>query len=120
MSDDEMSYPSEILKCNKCGHRFGTPIDKDQHERLCKAVRVTPVDKWGTRPLFQAKVGTMSSSLVLVRGAHRIGQPFEEGEYIYFVEHNELEGRSTSMGPQTWHNGHVWKIEDNRLYINRV
>lgn len=114
-----MSYPTELLKCNKCGRRLGTPIDRHQHEQLCKAIVVTPVDTWGRRPLFQAKVGTLSGSLVLVKRARRRGQPFEEHERIEFIELNELQGTSKSMLCVPWHAGYIWKVEDNRIFINR-
>ncbi len=114
-----MSYPTEILKCPKCWTRFGTPIENHQHQQSCRAVMVTPVDKWGKRPLFQAKIGTHSGTLILVKRARRSGQPFEEHERVEYVDYSEVKDRSVGMAPQTWHDGVVWKVEDNRIFISR-
>jgi hypothetical protein len=114
-----MSYPTEIVKCYRCGSRMNTPIELHQHQQSCKAVWVTPVDSWGRRPLFQAKVGTLSGSLVLIKRARRAGQGFEVDERVEYVEWGALQGMSKSMSPHNWHPGCIWKIEDNRLFINR-
>lgn len=97
---------------------MSTPIDLHQHKQTCRAVVVTPVDHWGRRPYFQAKVGTQSSTLVLVKGARRSGQVFEPNERIDFAEWSSLQGMATCCTPQ-WQMGYIWKIEDNRLFINR-
>lgn len=113
-----MSYPTEVLKCYRCLHRMGTPIELHQHQMNCHAVIVTPVDRWGRRPFFQAKVGTQSGTLILVKGARRSGQPFEVNDRIEFAEWSSLQGMATCCTP-AWQPGHIWKIEDNRLFVNR-
>jgi hypothetical protein len=100
------------------GHRVGYGGLTSLPKMSSEPIEVAPVDEWGRRPFFQAKVGTMGSALVLVKGARRIGPTFSVGERIEFCEWGDLQGCSLSMAPR-WHTGIVWKIEDNRLFIER-
>jgi hypothetical protein len=84
--------------------------EKKKPESVC----VSPVDRWGRRLVYAAKVGTMSGTLVLIKRARR----FYEGQFIYYVETKELEGMSTGCTPR-WHYGTIWKIEGGRIFINR-
>lgn len=81
-------------------------------------IDVTAVQRWGRRPLFQAKIGTHPSTLVVVRGAPLSGATaFEVGRRIEFADHSDLRGCSKVLSPR-WSWGIIWKIEDNRLYID--
>lgn len=110
-------YQLKIV-CFRCGALMNTPIELQQHQQNCHFVWVIPVDSWGRRPLFQSKVGTLSGTLVLIKGARRSGQGFEVDERVEFVEWGNLRGMSKSMSPHNWQRGIIWKIEDNRLFIN--
>jgi hypothetical protein len=76
-------------------------------------MKLNPVDRWGRKPLYQAKVGTMSGSLIMVKRA----RDFEVDQRIEFAELQDVRGMSVSMAPR-WRTGIIWKIEDDRLFIN--
>jgi hypothetical protein len=114
---------TDLEGCNYCegyaAHKPDCPYSSIVIPRPKTTTFVMPVDKWGRRPLFQAKVGTMSATLVLIKGARRAGQDFFMDERIAYFEWSELQGRAVGFGPHDWHNGVIWKIEDNRLFINK-
>lgn len=78
-------------------------------------IAVSPVGRWGRFPTFQAKVGTGSSSCILVRRTRR----FSVGQFIAFAEEHHLAGMATGCTPK-WRRGRVWKIEDDRLFIELI
>lgn len=43
---------------------------------------------------------------------------FYVGQFIYYANEYDLRGMSTGCTPP-WERGRIWKIEDNRLFINR-
>lgn len=76
--------------------------------------KVVATGQWGRFPTYCAKIGTLGSSCVLIK---RVRQ-FHEGQHIYYCDEPDLHGMSTGCTP-TWHRGCIWKIEDNRLFINK-
>lgn len=64
-------------------------------------------------PTFYAKIGTHSSTVILVKRV----RDFEVNQWIEFAEIRDLEGCSVNMAPR-WRRGIIWKIEDNRLFVN--
>lgn len=74
---------------------------------------VTPIGRRGRQPTYQAKVGTMGSSVVVIKRARK----FKVGQRIEFAETHDLNGCSVSMAPK-WRTGTIWLIEDDRLFIN--
>ncbi len=73
---------------------------------------VATVGRWGKFPTFAAKVGTMAGSNVLVKRA----RAFYVNQRIDFAEEHHLAGMSVGMAPK-WRHGSIWKIENDRLYI---
>lgn len=80
-------------------------------------VEVEAIGSWGRRPTFQAKVGTLGSSCVLVKGARRQGAKFHVQQRLEFCEEHRLNGMTKGCTP-IWRTGIIWKIEGNRLFIN--
>lgn len=78
-------------------------------------IYVPPMDRWGRYPTYPAKVGTHSSSCMLVKRTRM----FYVGQRIEFALEHELRGMSKSMAPR-WRTGIIWKIEDGRLFVNNV
>lgn len=76
-------------------------------------MKIETLGRYGKRPTFQAKIGTMSSAEIIVKRA-RI---FREGQRIEFANTKDLRGMSVSATPP-WRSGSIWKIEDNRLFIS--
>lgn len=78
-------------------------------------MKLVAAGRRGRMPTFYAKVGTMSGSVVVVKRV----RDFAVGQKIQFAETRDLEGCSVGMAPR-WRGGEIWKIEDNRLFINLV
>jgi len=76
-------------------------------------VKVTPVGRRGRQPTYQAKIGTMGSTTIIVKRARE----FEVGQRLEFAEVMDLRGCSVGVTPR-WRSGIVWLIEDDRLFIN--
>lgn len=74
---------------------------------------VTPVGRRGQQPTYQAKIGTMSGSIIIVKRARK----FKVGQRIEFADTLDLRGCSVSVAPK-WRTGTIWLIEDDRLFIN--
>jgi len=77
-------------------------------------IDVQPISRWGKQPLYSAKIGTTASNLIMVRRARR----FFVNQHIYFAALSEVEGMSVGCTPR-WRTGYIWKIESNRLFIER-
>lgn len=83
---------------------------------------VRPAGYWGRRPYFSAKIGTMSSSMVLVKGARRFERTwFAVGDSILFCDVQSLRGMTTGCTP-VWVSGRIWLLEgeDGRLFIQKI
>lgn len=80
-----------------------------------KYIVVSPIGRWGRFPTFAGKVGTGSSCCLLIKRARR----FYVEQRIEFAMEHELRGCSTGMSFR-WHVGIIWKIEDERLFVNYV
>ncbi len=78
-------------------------------------IKLTPIGRRGRQPTYQAKVGTHSSTVVIVKRARE----FVVGQRIEFAETHLLRGCSVGVAPR-WIKGRVWRIEDNRLFIDLV
>lgn len=78
-----------------------------------KPVSVESYGHRGHRPIYAAKIGTGPSASIVVKRARKfyVGQPIE------FADTWELRGQSVGCTPR-WKPGRVWKIEDNRLFID--
>lgn len=76
-------------------------------------IEVEPAGNWGRYTTYLAKVGTLSSCLVLVKRVRK----FHVKQRIEFVEEHSLRGCSKGIAPR-WRQGYIWKIEDNRLFIS--
>lgn len=75
---------------------------------------VQPISRWGRKPLYSAKVGTTSSNLIMV---YRV-RKFHINQMIQFATLSEVEGMSIGCTPK-WRSGRIWKIEANRLFVER-
>jgi len=75
-------------------------------------MKIQSMGQRGRQPTFQAKIGTMSGSIIIVKRV----RDFEVGQKIQFAELRDLEGCSVGMAPR-WRGGEIWKIEDNRLFV---
>lgn len=83
---------------------------------------VRPSGYWGRRPYFSSKVGSMSSAMVLIKGARKYEPTaFHEGQRIQFCDTDRLRGMTTGCTPQ-WRTGTIWKLEcdDGRIFISLV
>lgn len=69
---------------------------------------------WGRRPTYSAKVGTRGSTVVIVKRVRK----FFVGQSIEFCELSSLRGMSKGCTPP-WKRGTVYKIDDNRLFIEQ-
>ena len=78
-----------------------------------KGVQIPSFGRWGRFPLFVAKIGTMSSSTIIVKRDRR----FYKGQTIQFCKREELEGRRVGCAPK-WQHGYVWQVDDGRLFID--
>lgn len=76
---------------------------------------VFPVSNWGRKQLYQAKVGTLGSTLVMVRRVRK----FHVGQSIRFAELKDVDGMCVGCTP-SWRGGVIHRIDDNRLYIERM
>lgn len=74
---------------------------------------VLPAGTWGRYQTYYAKVGTMPGSIILIKRV----RTFSVDQRIEFCEAMDLRGMSTGCTP-TWRSGIVWKIEDNRIFVN--
>ena len=80
-------------------------------------IAVTPVNMWwGRQPLYQAKVGTGSSCLVMVRRSRK----FYVGQFIAFCTLQDVAGMSVGVTPP-WRRGRITKIDErwDRLFIEQ-
>jgi hypothetical protein len=77
-------------------------------------MKILSTGRWGRFPTYQAKVGTMSGSIIIVKRL----RDFEVGQRVQYAETYELRGTSTGMAPK-WSGGIIWKIESDRLFIER-
>lgn len=75
---------------------------------------VRPISRRGRKPLYSAKVGTTASNLVMICRIRR----FRVDQMIMFATLAEVEGMSVGCTPH-WRSGRIWKIENNRLFIER-
>ena len=78
-----------------------------------KVAAPNPVGRWGRFPTYQAKVGTMPGTTIVVKRARK----FHVDQWINFADVCDLRGMSTGMTPR-WRGGIIWKIEDNRIFVN--
>lgn len=78
-------------------------------------MKLCAIGRWGRFPTFQAKVGTGSSTVIIIKRA----RDFTIGQQIEFAETRDLQGMCKCCTPK-WHGGLIWKIEDNRLFLDRV
>lgn len=74
--------------------------------------RITSIGRWGRQPTFQAKIGTGPSAVVIVRRTRR----FKVGQHIQFADIHDLSGMCVGCTPK-WRGGHIYKIENDRLFI---
>ena len=86
----------------------------DNLKERIREPEVEPISRWGRQPLYSAKIGTTASNLIMIRRVRR----FHVNQQIYFATLSEVEGMSVGCTPQ-WRSGIIWKIEDNRLFVNR-
>ena len=82
-------------------------------KNTCETIPVTPVGHHGRMPTFQAKIGTLSSTCIVVKRTRK----FYVGQAIEFAELSDLSGMCVGVAPR-WRHGIVWKIEDDRLFID--
>ena len=80
-----------------------------------KYIVVSPIGRWGRFPTYAGKVGTGSSCCLLIKRT----RTFYVEQRIEFAIEHELRGMSTSIAPR-WNEGIIWKIEDERLFVNYV
>ncbi len=78
-------------------------------------MKIIATGRHGRQPTFQAKIGTMPGSIIIVKRV----RDFEVGQRIQYADTYELRGMSVGMAPR-WSGGIIWKIEDNRLYVDRI
>ena len=69
-------------------------------------------DRWGRYALYDAKIGSHPSAVILVKRTRR----FRVGQRIYFANIDDCRGMSKSCTP-AWKSAMVWKIEDDRLFL---
>lgn len=77
-------------------------------------MRLISTSKLGRFQLFLAKIGSHPGTLVAVKRT----RDFKVGQKIEYADTDNLKARSTSMAPQ-WQPGIIWKIDGDRLFINR-
>ena len=75
-------------------------------------IDVTPIGLHGRFPTYQAKIGTGSSAVVIIRRVRR----FSLGQRIQFANIDDLMGQCVGCASR-WRTGIIWDIMDNRLYI---
>ena len=73
---------------------------------------VMPISRWGKQPLYQAKIGTGPSALIMVKRQRR----FHVGQRLQFADREDVRGMCVGCTPK-WRGGIVWKIESDRLYV---
>jgi hypothetical protein len=78
-------------------------------------MKIKAIGRHGKRPTYQAKIGTMPSSVIVVRRL----RDFSVGQRIEFAELDDMRGMSVGCTP-VWKHGVIWKIEFDRLYVNRL
>lgn len=76
--------------------------------------KVRPISRWGRQPLYSAKIGTTASNLIMV---YRV-RKFRVNQQIKFATISDVEGMSKGCTPR-WSSGRIWKIESNRLFVER-
>lgn len=76
---------------------------------------IQPVGSWGRKQLYQAKVGTGPSTLVMVKGC----KVFSVGQHIQYCQLQNVQGMCTGCTPP-WSGGLIYKIENDRLFIEMM
>ena len=77
-------------------------------------MKVEPIDNWGNKPLYLAKVGSGPSDLIMVKRV----RDFFVGQHILFARIDDVRGMCIGCTPN-WSHGLIWKIEDDRLFVER-
>ncbi len=70
---------------------------------------------WGKKLAFFAKIGSMPGTIILVNRT----RDFRVGQHIKYCDTSAIEGMSIGTTPR-WEVGKIWKIENNRLYLERM
>ncbi len=78
-------------------------------------MKLEAIGHWGSKLGFSAKIGTMPGTIALVNRT----RDFEVGKLIKYCDIDDVKGMSTSCAPR-WSVGKIWKIENNRLYLERM
>ena len=73
---------------------------------------VMPISNWGRQPLYQAKIGTGPSALIMVKRQRK----FHVGQRLKLAAREDVRGMCVGCTPK-WRSGIVWKIESDRLYV---
>jgi hypothetical protein len=106
-----------------CGARRSVPGGRtyrcDCSNFVSSLIELDPVGRHGRKPIFAAKIGTMGSSCVIVKGASEKRCGFAINQRIEFADTSDMHGMSVGVTPK-WLTGRIWLIENNRLFINRV
>ena len=78
--------------------------------KMTEGIRVEPLGRHGRGvPTYQAKIGTGPGCVVVVKRI-RVFKVDMKVEFAQVLPESR-------KGP--WESGHIWKIEDDRLYISR-
>lgn len=84
-------------------------------ETTAMASEVTPSGKWGQRPFYPAKVGTIPATVLIRRT-----RTFRVDQEVSFCKLEEVRGMSTGCTPQ-WHRGRIRQIgESGMLFIDWI
>lgn len=78
-------------------------------------MKIVPIGSWGRYKTWVAKVGTLPSSLILIRRS----RDFCAGQRIWFCDEWDLQGTSKGCTPR-WESGHIDKIQGNLLFVSRA
>jgi len=76
---------------------------------------INSIGRWGRFPTFQAKIGTGPSAVIIVKRV----RDFHVDQWIQFAERSDLAGMCVGCTP-TWHGGIITKIENDRLFVDRM
>jgi hypothetical protein len=77
-------------------------------------IEIEPEGRWGKQPLYPAKIGTFSSTHVMVKRVRK----FHVEQRIQYCELKSVQGMSTGCTPP-WKTGRIWLIDGGRLFINK-
>ena len=110
-----MEHEAETMAC-PCEKRARIGFTRYHEQyRFCRPQAVSAVSNWGRRLLWQGKIGTGPSALVIVK-QHK---QFYVGKHIYYCDINDVQGMCVGCTPP-WRTGVIWKIEAERLFIERM